>query len=336
MALSKSNLNDFISLVKEGIFKVPDYQRRYSWQRKHATELWQDLQIAYKEKTPHFFGTLSLQHVKKDSGGLDNCYDIIDGQQRFTTLVLLCHFLAERGKHKEYLDLTRKGEGHFFSPINESENSFFKSILDNGSGKAKTISQENMAGISKDYRNAVAKLSPKNAYDHLVFILNNANFMINLVEDELSAIRMFEIINDRGCPISYFDKIKSIFVYHAHKIDQEMVNKIKKLFDNIYSYFDYKEFTAFGDKNNDDTLLLHHYLSNPTLFTNMHWNYTQSVRDIYGEMKVSIVGMTDKEKMLFIGQYLEDIKHFIDAVHRIEQKIKKDKRYDDFFSFFGS
>nr|MDA3850210.1 DUF262 domain-containing protein [Spirochaetaceae bacterium] len=94
MALAKSNTNDLASLFKEGFFRIPPYQRRYSWSSKEQTDLFNDLYESYQTKSIHFLGTLSLQLTK--TTGFHSYYNIIDGQQRFTTLIILYSCIAEK------------------------------------------------------------------------------------------------------------------------------------------------------------------------------------------------------------------------------------------------
>jgi uncharacterized protein with ParB-like and HNH nuclease domain len=87
MAIAKSNTNDLASLFKEGFFNIPPYQRRYSWEEKQQEDLFNDLLEAFYTKSIHFLGTLSLQLT--ETKGFDAYYNVIDGQQRFTTFFIL-------------------------------------------------------------------------------------------------------------------------------------------------------------------------------------------------------------------------------------------------------
>ncbi len=77
------------------IFSVPSYQRPYSWTEDNAAELFDDLFDAYQNKTSeddsYFLGSLVL---KKDSYKPNS--DIIDGQQRLTTITILLAILRDQ------------------------------------------------------------------------------------------------------------------------------------------------------------------------------------------------------------------------------------------------
>ena len=77
------------------VFSVPSYQRPYSWTKDNAAELFDDLFDAYQNKTSegdsYFLGSLVL---KKDPYKPNS--DIIDGQQRLTTLTILLAILRDQ------------------------------------------------------------------------------------------------------------------------------------------------------------------------------------------------------------------------------------------------
>lgn len=75
------NFNEILSSGK--IYRVPQFQRDYSWSQDNWEDLWNDIIIAEENKTPHYMGSIVLQsNTSKE-------YSIIDGQQRFTTLSIL-------------------------------------------------------------------------------------------------------------------------------------------------------------------------------------------------------------------------------------------------------
>ena len=73
--------NDFAEL------RVADYQRNYNWEREQLLDLWSDLIETVETSEPHFFGSLILE--KKDAKAGRNTAEVVDGQQRLTTLLIL-------------------------------------------------------------------------------------------------------------------------------------------------------------------------------------------------------------------------------------------------------
>lgn len=84
-------IGDYLK-VKE-IFVIPEYQRGYSWEKEHCDKLWQDIEsfIDSGEEDPYFFGTIII-----DCSDQNDKLNLIDGQQRTTTFILLLKALLLR------------------------------------------------------------------------------------------------------------------------------------------------------------------------------------------------------------------------------------------------
>lgn len=86
------------------LFSIPNYQRDYAWEAHNITELWEDLEEAKavsedknnSNEMGHFLGTIVL--AKRNDG----VYDIIDGQQRATTIYLLRYALNALKNNPQY------------------------------------------------------------------------------------------------------------------------------------------------------------------------------------------------------------------------------------------
>ena len=91
------NLVTLQDLFKNSIFKIPDYQRGYSWENVHSRDLLNDLEaiqvssIENEKERRHYTGTVVLQPTGIQSGFGESYkkYDVVDGQQRLTTILIL-------------------------------------------------------------------------------------------------------------------------------------------------------------------------------------------------------------------------------------------------------
>ena len=87
-----NNVVPLDDLFRKRLFRVPDYQRGYSWEEQQVTEFLEDLELLSSQRY-HYTGTVVLHESEArpmDEGG--NTYvpvEIVDGQQRITTIVLL-------------------------------------------------------------------------------------------------------------------------------------------------------------------------------------------------------------------------------------------------------
>ena len=93
------------AVINERLLEVPDYQRPYAWRRKQLEDLWEDLDLL-GPKGSHYAGTLVLRDIAltdgtvKSSIGDDGATlrhsEVVDGQQRLTTCLLLLDRVRRR------------------------------------------------------------------------------------------------------------------------------------------------------------------------------------------------------------------------------------------------
>lgn len=101
MQLADVSFNDVISPAGTQ-FVIPIWQRLYSWESKELNDLWQDLMGLYEktrkgEAAEHFLGSIVVKTVEEKVGEITKRV-LIDGQQRLTTLLVLCALLKDRAK----------------------------------------------------------------------------------------------------------------------------------------------------------------------------------------------------------------------------------------------
>ncbi|MFW6026686.1 MAG: DUF262 domain-containing protein, partial [Candidatus Woesearchaeota archaeon] len=68
-------------------FKIPDYQRRYSWEKQNINDFWYDLDNV-DQSEEHFLGSIVVIPKDKEIDGFRKS-EIVDGQQRLTTILIL-------------------------------------------------------------------------------------------------------------------------------------------------------------------------------------------------------------------------------------------------------
>jgi uncharacterized protein with ParB-like and HNH nuclease domain len=103
LSTDKFTLKQLFSISNEQ-FVVPGYQRRYAWGFKQQKALFEDIELL-KEDDNHLFGMI-ICHTGAHIGGL-NQSEVVDGQQRLTTIILLLLALKKRF---EDLQLNKKAE----------------------------------------------------------------------------------------------------------------------------------------------------------------------------------------------------------------------------------
>jgi uncharacterized protein with ParB-like and HNH nuclease domain len=88
-------------------YRVPLFQRPYSWQKSNWKSLWEDLEVLYEDDSEsHFLGSFVTQDIQSTLGSVSS-YIVIDGQQRITTISILLAALrdfADTNEYKEKFD----------------------------------------------------------------------------------------------------------------------------------------------------------------------------------------------------------------------------------------
>nr|WP_231898303.1 DUF262 domain-containing protein [Helicobacter pylori] len=193
---------------------MPNYQRDYAWKDKNFKDLWEDLEEAIDNKKDqgHFIGTMIVAKNEDNK----KLHDIIDGQQRTTTIFMLLHVLAneqnEKDKQETRKYLYQKGELKLeVAPQNQS---FFKALLEAAKKgnishcekDADTEGKQNLFEVLKAILDKVSKLNKEEVNERLEALLEMV--LMRLEEpDPGRAIRTFQSVNDRGVPLLLLDKL---------------------------------------------------------------------------------------------------------------------------------
>ncbi|PTT29035.1 DUF262 domain-containing protein [Pseudomonas sp. HMWF021] len=117
----QSELKSLSKIFSEVIFRIPDYQRGYSWEEKHLKDFWNDIEQLPKGKS-HYTGVLTLEPVTQESYQRwdDDIWIIeakryspmyvVDGQQRLTTAVILLQAVLDKVSDGDQLNYTEKDD----------------------------------------------------------------------------------------------------------------------------------------------------------------------------------------------------------------------------------
>ncbi len=236
--LLDTRTTSFGDLISNGkIYRVPPFQRDYSWHEENWEDLWQDIEGLHgKPDSSHYMGALVLQ----SSSTSDKEFTIIDGQQRLATLSIVAiavidkiQKLVEQEEQKEanqerqeilkrtYLSDRDPRSLRYSSKLilNENNNDFYQSNLINLRRplNIRSLSKSNqllwqsfqyfsnqleeLPDVIKSGENLTSFLTDTVA-QRLLFIQIN-------VEDELNAYTVFETLNARGIELSSTDLLKN-------------------------------------------------------------------------------------------------------------------------------
>jgi hypothetical protein len=195
-------------IIKEEIsFNIPRYQRLFVWKEEQINTLFNDiLTAAFSNKNFYYIGGIIT--VKYDN--IENCYDLVDGQQRFTTLWLLCNELGDD------LDsfTKRRDDLRLNFSIRDNVKDFFNKILNEKEVDTKKTDFEDLIRISKAKRtlNSLIKqnLNTKDKKQKFAeFILNRLKMVITNVPSDTDLNKLFETLNNRGIQLSQHEILKA-------------------------------------------------------------------------------------------------------------------------------
>ena len=217
------------NLLSARLFRVPEYQRAYSWQQKQRADLFRDIDKVFESDndSTHFMATIVGLARKKKRIEADEFLEIeiVDGQQRLTTLTILLKALSKRMKvddprwAKEIDSLLVKGDDLALLVTNHDVNHIFADYLREGdipNTKSVRISaDENIVNAILESEEFVASwiARPKHKLIDLFSVIKNQLSAIFFqIEDEAAVYTVFEVLNSRGLDVTSFDKLKSLLM----------------------------------------------------------------------------------------------------------------------------
>ena len=224
MALQEPKLYTLNEVLHDRLFGVPPYQRGYSWTRKERSDLFQDLQnVRDLRRDEHFMATLVFRDTGKQVtvGGADRLrvYDVVDGQQRLTTLVVLLKAveknLTENAQEKQAEKLNailvkEKKELVLLQTNHDARETLEAYLRDGELGQlegAKTLHQRELMNAFRECEKFVADWG--NPIGLLDLLKNSIKFVFFVLEDPGAVYTVFEVLNSRGLTVDWLDKMKS-------------------------------------------------------------------------------------------------------------------------------
>jgi Protein of unknown function DUF262 len=217
------------NLLAGRLFKVPEYQRAYSWQTKQREDLFRDIEKVSESgsDSTHFMATVVGLRRKKKRIASDEFQEIevVDGQQRLTTLTILLKAISKQmneddpRRAEEINSILVKGDDLALLVTNHDINHIFADYLREGAvpdGKALRISaDQNLVDAISECEQFVADWTGerKRKLINLYSIVKNQLYAILFeIEDEGAVYTVFEVLNSRGLDVTWFDKLKSLLM----------------------------------------------------------------------------------------------------------------------------
>ncbi|GAA8023648.1 hypothetical protein HpMS7_14380 [Helicobacter pylori] len=254
-------LLDLDGVIEKSVFEIPSYQRGYAWQMRQLKDFWNDLEHVSKLRNQfHYMHSLTLRELENEFE--NSAFEIIDGQQRLATSLILLGLLAKTTQNKDQryslinlepiLSYKYYGLREAFRAITEEENdleafktSFYaKNLIEAYAFFKEKISDTPIEALEKMFDALIKKM---------LFSV------VGLNDNRIDPFSSFETINNRGKDLSTLELLKNRLHFVAHKIcEGKKLEKLQQEINDTYTliYHDLRQF-----KDNHLESFLKHFVA---------------------------------------------------------------------------
>lgn len=279
----KTTLGLFDSSQKS--FEIPVFQRAYSWEKEQWQTFLNDLLEQIEGENNYFYGNILLETIEKDRK-----YEIIDGQQRLTTLTIFIRSMInvlKKRENEKILDnfdfklkeniYLKNGGNIKLRPVQYDRACFDSLIIENQDDFQTTSpSQVRIKAARRFFITELDKLETDILLRILIKIESTDLTVIELEGKKDSAL-MFELENNRGKDLTNMEKIKSYFMYQMYVYStpeetESNIENISNIFKSIYLIInDFK-------KLNEDSVLIYH---NNAYIKGYNYRTLEDVKEVF-------------------------------------------------------
>lgn len=292
-------------LFNNRIFRVPDYQRGYAWEELQIGEFLDDLELLGSTHHRHYTGTIVLHQppatpIVSAEGRSYVEADVVDGQQRLTTIVLLLNEISaalsdrggaselSKGIRKDYVEVeSRDGQPLYKLSLNEETDKFFKdNILPRTPGVEgpRTAAAQRLVDAKKQIAGYLRVAAGEAANgDHWLQDLHDKvttrlHFNVYEVDHKSEVGIVFELVNDRGKPLTNLEKVKNYLLYTAATLGIEVRAKddLTKAVNDAWAYILQQLTSAkLASPAEEDQLLRVHWIIE---YDPRNWDGSKSIK----------------------------------------------------------
>ncbi|NQU23609.1 MAG: DUF262 domain-containing protein, partial [Candidatus Nealsonbacteria bacterium] len=221
-------------LARQRKYRVPQHQRDYSWSDDQVSQFWEDVLSAMPSGMEHFLGAIVFRQIEEDQD-----YEVIDGQQRLATCLLLLAAIRDvyRENNDEMADQVqleysgrKDRRSRTIVPnflMNDTNDEVFQKYIANSvarrsiesAKKERTTRLTNRRLLEaylffreklEDATSVQGKFEPHLLADIEEFLSKKLTIILVTVSDEADAFTLFETLNERGLELSVMDLLKNL------------------------------------------------------------------------------------------------------------------------------
>ena len=340
--MADNKLQSLAEIFNEKIFRIPDFQRGYSWQERELEDFWGDLTNLNEDKI-HYTGLLAVESVnRKDVEKVEkwqddlwllkgpglSAYYVIDGQQRLTTAIIFIHELLKCFRDDEGINFINKGDlitkylyrqyedvikykSYIFGyeKDNPSDEYFKTKILEQKSSAADKVPEQTLYTVNlkfaKQFFGKKLKQKSKSELNDLFKkVTNQFRFNFYEIDDDLDVCVTFETMNNRGKSLSNIERLKNRLIYLTTILDGKGYKQLRRDINEAW-----KTIYEYLGKNeamplDDDDFLKNHWI--------MYFRYDRKESASYAKF---LLDRKFTAKDIRTGKLTaKDIKRYIDSL----------------------
>lgn len=255
----QTELYSLSKIFTENIFRIPDYQRGYSWGQRQLKDFWADL-VQLEEGKDHYTGVLTLELVPKETTDqwLDDswiitskCYTpyyVVDGQQRLTTSIILLQCILEKAgttelnytspddiRRKFIFESKDKGISRSYIFGYERDNPSYEHLKkeiflersDLHSAGETTAYTQNLTSAKAFFSTKLAPLTDKQTEGIFTRLTQHFLFNIYTIAGEIDVFVAFETMNNRGKALSHLELLKNRLIFLSTRLPIDDTERAK-------------------------------------------------------------------------------------------------------------
>jgi len=285
----------------KALYKIPTYQRPYKWEDEQVDKLWQDMWEAFENGEKNYFLGSIITALPREKSSY---HDVVDGQQRLTTLMILfCAFrniypeINKNGSDEDLdnVDITVLENSIFYNSkserlklfTHEQHRSDFESLIIHNKENIDNKKKPYKKDIKNDeepkfkfintyliFKEKIKAISEEEAGEFLNYIFNQVILIRIDCSTREFAIKLFQVLNDRGMDLTSADLIKSYLLEKILKkyageenSDRELRDEKEKQFMADWRYCEQTIKDLEGTSLNDMFIIYEYMLlaANPKL-----------------------------------------------------------------------
>jgi hypothetical protein len=208
MAFDNATLSTVADIRRTYRMVVPEYQRGYAWGPEQWRALWDDaVNLEQRNDREHYAGTMMVSVINDGAGGLATA-ELIDGQQRWTSMALMLSALGDEAypvqyrdneSLQTYFDYHALGQQHLGPRLAEFESYYTRNL-----GAAAQYFRQRASDLSQETRTTLTNT-----------LLQRFKIFVLGIRPSFDIHVAFEAINNRGKPLSTLEKLKNRLIFLA-------------------------------------------------------------------------------------------------------------------------